>query len=73
MDVKCEERELRMSEKRMPRIFGPKRNEVTEHWRKLHNEELLNLYSLQNVITIVKSKRTCQREENHIQNFGRKT
>jgi hypothetical protein len=59
-----------MFEKRMLKIFGPKRDYVTEHWRKLHEEELL-LYSLQN-IRIVKS-RTHQIEENLIQNFGRKT
>jgi hypothetical protein len=32
------------------RIFGPKRDEVTGDWRKLHNEELHNLYSLPNII-----------------------
>jgi hypothetical protein len=39
------------------RIFGPKRNEVTGDWRKLHNEELHNLYSTTNVIRMIKSKR----------------
>jgi len=40
----------------MRRIFGPKRDEVTGEWRKLHNEELSDLYSSQNVIRVVKSR-----------------
>jgi hypothetical protein len=39
------------------RIFGPKRDEVTGHWRKLHNEELHNLYSSPNIIRRIKSRR----------------
>jgi hypothetical protein len=39
------------------RIFGPKRDEVTGDWRKLHNEELNKLYSSPNIITIIKSTR----------------
>jgi hypothetical protein len=39
------------------RIFGPKRDKVTGGWRKLHNEELHNLYSSPNVIRIIKSRR----------------
>jgi hypothetical protein len=39
------------------RIFGPKRDGVTGGWRKLHNEELRNLYSLPSIIRIIKSKR----------------
>jgi hypothetical protein len=39
------------------RIFGPKRDEVTGDWRKLHNEELHNLYSSSNIIRIIKSRR----------------
>jgi hypothetical protein len=39
------------------RIFGPKRNEVTGEWRKLHNEELYNLYSSPDIIRQVKSRR----------------
>jgi hypothetical protein len=38
------------------RIFGPKRDEVTGHWRKLHNKELHNLYSSPNIITMIKSR-----------------
>jgi hypothetical protein len=39
------------------RIFGPKRDEVTGGWRKLHNEELHILYSSPNIIRMVKSGR----------------
>jgi hypothetical protein len=39
------------------RIFRPKRDEVTGEWRKLHNEELHNLYSLPNIIRMIKSMR----------------
>jgi hypothetical protein len=39
------------------RIFGPKRDEVTGGWRKLHNEELHNLYSSPSTIRIIKSRR----------------
>jgi hypothetical protein len=39
------------------RIFGPKRDEVTGEWRKLHNEKLHNLYSLPNIIRMIKSRK----------------
>jgi hypothetical protein len=39
------------------RIFGPKSNEVTGEWRKLHNEELRDLYTSRNIIRIMKSRR----------------
>jgi hypothetical protein len=39
------------------RIFGPKRDEVTGEWRKLHNEELHNLYSSPDIIRKIKSRR----------------
>ena len=39
------------------RVFGPKRDEVTGEWRKLHNEELSDLYSLPNIAVVVKSRR----------------
>jgi hypothetical protein len=39
------------------RIFGPKRGEVTGGWRKLHNEEIHNSYSLPDIIRMIKSKR----------------
>jgi hypothetical protein len=39
------------------RIFGPKRDEVTGVWRKLHNDELHNLYSSPDIIRMIKSRR----------------
>ena len=39
------------------RVFGPKRDEVTGEWRKLHEEELSDMYSLPNIVRVVKSKR----------------
>jgi hypothetical protein len=39
------------------RIFGPKRDEVTGEWRKLHNKELYALYSSPNIIRVIKSRR----------------
>jgi hypothetical protein len=39
------------------RIFGPKSDEVTGEWRKLHNEDLRDLYSLPSIIRIIKSRR----------------
>jgi hypothetical protein len=39
------------------RIFGPKRDEVTGEWRKLHNEELHNLYSAPSIIRMIKSRK----------------
>jgi hypothetical protein len=50
-----DEHRLRVFENRvLRRIFGPKRDEVTGEWRKLHNEELYNLYSLPNIIWVIK-------------------
>jgi hypothetical protein len=39
------------------RIFGPKRNEVTGGWRKLHNEELHGLYSSTSIVRVIKARR----------------
>jgi len=53
-----EERRLRVFESRVwRRVFGSKRDEVTGEWRKLHNEELRDLYSLPNIVRVVKSRR----------------
>jgi hypothetical protein len=52
------------------RIFGPKRDEVTEEWRKLHNKELRDLYSSPSIIRIIKSKR--MRWAGHVARMGEK-
>jgi hypothetical protein len=39
------------------RIFGPRRDEVTGDWRRLHNEELNYLYSSPNIVRVIKSRR----------------
>jgi hypothetical protein len=62
-------------ENRLPRrVFGPKRDEVTAEWRKLHNEELRDLYPSPSIIRnnqvkeneMGKSCSTNEREEQHI-------
>ena len=58
-----------MFENRVPRrIFGPKRDEVTGKWRKLHNEELNDLYSSPNIIRMFKLRR--MRWEGHVARMG---
>jgi hypothetical protein len=53
-----EEHRLRVFENRvLRRIFGPKRDEVTVGWRKLHNEELHNLYFSPSIIRMMKARR----------------
>jgi hypothetical protein len=53
-----EERRLREIENRvLKRIFGPKRDEVTGEWRRLHNEEPNDLYSTPNMIRVIKLRR----------------
>jgi hypothetical protein len=51
-------------------IFGPKRDEVTGEWRKLHNEELRDLYSSPTIFLIIKSRST--RWEGHVARMGEK-
>jgi hypothetical protein len=50
------------------RIFGPKRDEVTGDWRRLHNEELNDLYSSPNIIRVIKSRR--MRWVGHVARMG---
>jgi hypothetical protein len=65
-----EERRLRVFENRLlRRVFGPKRDEVTEEWRKLHNEELNDLYSLPNIVRVVNSRR--MRWAGHVARMGK--
>jgi hypothetical protein len=52
------------------KIFGPKRDEMTGDWRKLHNEELHNLYFSPNMITMIKSRR--MRWTRHVARTGRR-
>jgi hypothetical protein len=53
-----EERKLRVFENMvLRRIFGPRRDEVTGEWRRMHNEELNDLYSSPNIVWVIKSRR----------------
>ena len=52
------------------RIFGPKRNEGTREWRKLHNVELNDLYSSPNIFRVTKSRRI--RWAGHVARMGKK-
>ena len=64
-----EEHRLRVFENRvLRRVFGSKRDEVTGEWRKLHNEELSDLYSLRNIVRVVKSRR--MRRAGHVARMG---
>jgi hypothetical protein len=64
-----EEHRLRVFENRvLRRIFGPKRDEVTGSWRKLHNEELHGLYSSPSIIRVIKARR--MRWAGHVARMG---
>jgi hypothetical protein len=65
-----EERRLKVFENRvLRRAFGPKRNEVTGEWKKLHNEELNDLYSLPNIVPVVKLRQ--MRWAGHVARMGK--
>ena len=75
-----EERRLRAFENRVPRrIFGHRGNEVTEEWRKLHNEELNDMYTSPNIVQVIRLRRKRLAEhvarmgERSIQGFGGET
>jgi hypothetical protein len=64
-----EKRRLRIFQNRvLRRVFGPKRDEVTGEWRKLHNEELSDRYSLPNIVRVLKSRR--MRLAGHVARMG---
>ena len=64
-----EERKLRVFENMvLRRIFGPRRDEVTGEWRRLHNEELNDLYSSPNIVRVIKSRR--MRWAGHVAHMG---
>jgi hypothetical protein len=52
-----DERGLVFENRVLRRVFGPKRDEVTGEWRKLHNAELSDLYCLPNIVQVEKSRR----------------
>jgi len=64
-----EERKLRVFENMvLRRIFGPRRDEVTGEWRRLHNEELSDLDSSPNIVRVIKSRR--MRWAGHVARMG---
>ena len=67
-----EERKLRVFENMvLRRIFGPRRNDVTGEWRRLHNEELIDLYSSPNIVRVIKWRR--MRWVGHVARMGEET
>ena len=63
-----EERKLRVFENMVLRIFGPRRDEVTGEWRRLHIEELNDLYSSPIIVRVIKSRR--MRWPGHVARVG---
>jgi hypothetical protein len=57
LTLREEHRQMVIENRELRRIFGPKRDEVTREWKKLHKEELRDLYSLPSIIRIIKSRR----------------
>jgi len=65
-----EERKLRVFENMvLRRIFGPRRDEVTGKWRRLHNEELNDLYSSPNIVRVIKLR--TMRWAGHVARMGK--
>jgi len=63
------ERKLRVFENKvLRRIFGPRRDEVTGDWRRLHNKELNDLYSSPNTVRVITSRR--MRWAGHVARMG---
>ena len=81
MVAHIEERRQRVFENRvLRRIFGPKRDEVTREWRKLHIEEIYDLYCSPNIVRVIIDKNKMDgarsaygREERRTQGFGGET
>jgi len=63
-----EERKPRVFENMVLRIFGPRKDEVTGEWRRLHNKELNDLYSSPNLVRMIKSRR--MRWAGHVVHMG---
>ena len=73
----CETWSLTLREERKPRVienkvlrrtFGPRRDEITGEWRRLHNEEINDLYSSPNILRVIKSRR--MRWAGHVARMG---
>ena len=64
-----EERKLKMFQNMvLRRLFGPRRDEVAGEWRRMHNEELNDLYSSPNIVWVIKSRR--MRWAGHVARLG---
>jgi uncharacterized membrane protein len=69
MVLSKQRRRVRVFERRvLRRIFGPKRDEVTGEWRKVHNEQLNNLYSSPNIVWVTQARR--MRWAGHVARMG---